>query len=82
MGKLPTSVHEGQLLTSSKLYMALAICRTHHPDSTEVFDLEVIAWEEFKTDWVMADTPSVAMRERMKSCDIFLGGIDWTINYL
>jgi hypothetical protein len=62
--------------------MALAICRTQHPDSTDAFDLEVVGWEEFKSNWITADTPSAAMSERIRSCDVLLGGIDWTVNYL
>jgi hypothetical protein len=70
------------LLTFSKLYMALAMCRTQHPDSTMVFSLEVITWDEFRKNWVTAYTPSNDVSERIKECDIFLGGIDWTVNYL
>jgi hypothetical protein len=70
------------LTTSLKLYIALAICRIRHPDSTPLFTLEAIPWDQFKEGWILPDTPSPAMSKAIEGCDIFLGGLDWTVNYL
>ena len=53
-----------------------------HLDSTPVFSLQVIPCEEFKEGWVLADPSHYDMGELLESCNVFLGGIDWTIDYL
>ncbi|KAF8814110.1 hypothetical protein BYT27DRAFT_7250351 [Phlegmacium glaucopus] len=70
-----------EVLMQEWLYIALAICRTRHPDSTPVYSLEVIPWDDFKNSWILADPPSPDMNHLIQHCDIFLGGIDWTIDY-
>ncbi|KAF8803062.1 hypothetical protein BYT27DRAFT_7022633, partial [Phlegmacium glaucopus] len=50
-------------------------------DSTPVYSLEVIPWDDFKNSWILADPPSPDMNHLIQHCDIFLGGIDWTIDY-
>jgi hypothetical protein len=67
----------GRLLTFSKLYLALLICR-----SGQGLDLQIIPWDVFKTDWILAENPTPDMTRLIEGGYIFLGGIDWSVNYL
>ena len=56
--------------------------RMTHTDTTRLFNIRFLSWEQFMSDWIKPTELNEEIRDALAKCDCFVGGVDLTIAYM
>lgn len=65
-----------------KLYVIISMSRALNEDESPKIQTEFVPWRRFLEEWIYPDSPSADFVGYLDWCDIFIGGMDLTVDYL